>query len=750
MWLQWWLCLLYMLQVVVLLGMIAGYIYDVSNAKTSPSQARSQVALFKLASDGPEREQISRSKPSVKMKARPLYLKGNMQKVVSRSELRLVKDSELDDPLLNRWISRTIRSIPHSPGQGVKLRQASLHNKDTTAHQSDRTAGVSKGSNGKEKSFGEHVASAVGNVVSLLGDSDDTDGFIDADYYNDYQHDGHVQDDLTQDKLEAFEAALYHIDEASRCPAFRCRDPMPFVHRVGDPHDSSRVYVPECVLLHRCMNYTGCCGDGNECVPKSMNIVTEAFLMVDRFTELGDHVMFHPSLATTLTFVNHTECECRKKPRSPKCTKTCPQTFRRSQEGAHCKCDCFPLADQDSRPCQSVRDGLVPLAQDDLTCIKNDNCYTPQCTVGEFDIKTGFCPLTDEYALPAVFFQNPEERQLYREHLVNYDFTKPLTKHADTDIDEGAGSIPAKYSGFHDYKNVADGKVSRRRRAENTAETAKIHSGIKNPELPSATMFQYSALDARRINANSISLPKNEINLSAESKDINTDSSLSFVTSTPEAKNHNLSIFDTDNKVNLKNGINASYENVTNILNKLNVLSPVTAKTNENFANAKEAKSTHKERTFDNQISNDAVYSKIMNRKIQSTPSTLGKQSLGSVKNLVPTLTLFLLGFRGLDISSATYEKSFNTPDGNKLLSVENSESNLLKNILKLQAASHIINENYGPATTLSTPYAVSEDVKTSSEATLQSTSTFTPPSSPTKLPKMLFSLYPHAPPTPT
>lgn len=137
------------------------------------------------------------------MKARPLsYLKGNMQKVESRSELRLFMDSEAGDPLLNRWMSRTIRSIPNSPGKGVKLQQASLHNKDTTARQSDITAEVSKGSNQKNKSFQGHIASDVSNVVSSLGDSDYTDDFTDTDYYNDYQQDGHVQDDLTQDKLE--------------------------------------------------------------------------------------------------------------------------------------------------------------------------------------------------------------------------------------------------------------------------------------------------------------------------------------------------------------------------------------------------------------------------------------------------------------------------------------------------------------------------------------------------------------------
>lgn len=359
--------------------------------------------------------------------------------------------------------------------------------------------------------------------------------------------------------------------------------------------------------------------------------------------------------------------------------------------------------------------------------------------------------MSDEYALPALFFPNPEERQLYREHLVNHDFTKPLTKYADTDLDEGAGSVRAKNSGFHDdYKNPAGGKIIRRRRAENTTEKAEVHSWIKNSELTSAKRFKHSAVDARRINANSISLPNKETTLSAESKDFITDSSLSFFKLTREAKDHSMSIFDTDNIVNFTNRVNASYEDVSKILNQLDLLSPVIAKANTNFAKVEEAKTTRNERGFDNQISNDAVDDKITNSNIQSTPSTLGKESQGSVKNVVPTSTSFLLGFRGLGIPLATYKDNFNTPDAKKLLSVENSESNILKNILKLHAPSHRIHENYDPVTTVSTSYAISEDIKTSSAARLKSTSTFTPSSSSTKLRKMLFSLYPYPPPTPT
>lgn len=40
--------------------------------------------------------------------------------------------------------------------------------------------------------------------------------------------------------------------------------------------------------------------------------------VVDRLTSHDDHVMFNPNMAVMIDFVNHTECECREKPRLPK------------------------------------------------------------------------------------------------------------------------------------------------------------------------------------------------------------------------------------------------------------------------------------------------------------------------------------------------------------------------------------------------------------------------------------------------
>ncbi|CAG5131296.1 unnamed protein product, partial [Candidula unifasciata] len=201
MWRQWWLCLLFMLQVVVTLGLIAGYIYDVSSVKPSSSQDPFQSALFELASDGHDREKIPRSKPSVKMKAIPLsYLKDKLPEVSSSSEfIRLFMDSKADNHLLKHQMSRTKRSFPWSLGQE---QQRLLQNKDWLTHESGRALDPIRISTQKSKSFQKRNASEVKKVISPLEESTDADRIDDADYYIDYPRNSHVPDDHIQNNLE--------------------------------------------------------------------------------------------------------------------------------------------------------------------------------------------------------------------------------------------------------------------------------------------------------------------------------------------------------------------------------------------------------------------------------------------------------------------------------------------------------------------------------------------------------------------
>ncbi|KAG8196628.1 hypothetical protein JTE90_006538 [Oedothorax gibbosus] len=82
----------------------------------------------------------------------------------------------------------------------------------------------------------------------------------------------------------------------------RCRIPVPQLVRVRDFYpDPSKDYAPECTILHRCSDTTGCCAKGLHCVPTDVQEVALHFFNI------------HPGKTETvrLLFENHTSCECR-------------------------------------------------------------------------------------------------------------------------------------------------------------------------------------------------------------------------------------------------------------------------------------------------------------------------------------------------------------------------------------------------------------------------------------------------------
>ncbi|BFZ24148.1 hypothetical protein BsWGS_27187 [Bradybaena similaris] len=300
-----------MLQLVVLSGIVAAYIY--TNSYT-PSATRQTVSQFTttLRGSAPGHERIASSnvKPGVILKPISLtYLRANLAKVFSRVDfIRLFADADIQDHHINHLISRTIRSASHSTSRHPHMKQT-RHTDDDGADFS----GVGENIGGidilNDNFMSFETLSAAENSVS-----DDASNAADHVYDYDYP-----QDEPSSDDFEAFEAALHHIEEMKTCSKSKCQHPTPFVLNVRDKHDSSRVFLPECVVLHRCMNSSGCCGDRNhECVPKSMNTVVKSFLVVNRLALDHDEVTFDAHMATTLYFVNHTECECREKPKLPR------------------------------------------------------------------------------------------------------------------------------------------------------------------------------------------------------------------------------------------------------------------------------------------------------------------------------------------------------------------------------------------------------------------------------------------------
>lgn len=196
-----------------------------------------------------------------------------------------------------------------------------------------------------------------------------------------------------EDAIEDRAAAFEHHLEMARSPLGTCRFPLPeieYVHSVES--DTFRHYYPRCTVVHRCRNYTGCCPNGEVCGPKKENgirIFTKAFLVFEtvqgqegRVLPSGDHFV------QTMSFINHTECECQRVHVTSNCHKKCPQQFTKRRHGIDCECACTHQA----RLCKFIHRGHLPLEEKDLECIKAGECIKPKCATGEFRIHTGFCP----------------------------------------------------------------------------------------------------------------------------------------------------------------------------------------------------------------------------------------------------------------------------------------------------------------------------------------------------------------------
>ncbi|KAH8018838.1 hypothetical protein MRX96_035248 [Rhipicephalus microplus] len=89
----------------------------------------------------------------------------------------------------------------------------------------------------------------------------------------------------------------------------RCKFPRRRTICVQDkyPNESKR-YEPHCTVVHRCQPDMACCNsEDKHCQPKSIQMVERTFAVV-QIDATGEQRKFE-----TLTFENHTECECRSK-----------------------------------------------------------------------------------------------------------------------------------------------------------------------------------------------------------------------------------------------------------------------------------------------------------------------------------------------------------------------------------------------------------------------------------------------------
>lgn len=183
--------------------------------------------------------------------------------------------------------------------------------------------------------------------------------------------------------------ALNHVHEMMRSPLNECKYPQPEIVYVQDNEAKNRVYFPSCTVIHRCRNVTGCCKNASSvCGPKRVKIISKYFVVLEYASKNPSEARLNTKMVEVRQFMNHTECECKEIIGLPGCKKECPSPFKKTRVGLECQCDCV----RNHQNCLLVKDGIKPLHERSLVCIKNRDCQRPSCRYGFFNLNTGFCP----------------------------------------------------------------------------------------------------------------------------------------------------------------------------------------------------------------------------------------------------------------------------------------------------------------------------------------------------------------------
>ncbi|RUS70217.1 hypothetical protein EGW08_022019 [Elysia chlorotica] len=207
---------------------------------------------------------------------------------------------------------------------------------------------------------------------------------------------------------------MYELDKQDEC---ECAVPQKYVERFNLPVYRNVRTWPPCVLLHRCLPTSGCCTPPMTCGPSKIDVVHIPFMV---FTIYDLRASLEPTEAFFYSFVNHTQCACQLEGDVPRyiCDKKCPEPFQKTFVGPTCLCECLSNGKTDNKFCKEIKGGARTLPAQAAECVRSGGCYKPLCEVGEFNAATGYCPLSDDYALPAhAFGDNPSMHRHYRAHL---------------------------------------------------------------------------------------------------------------------------------------------------------------------------------------------------------------------------------------------------------------------------------------------------------------------------------------------
>lgn len=249
----------------------------------------------------------------------------------------------------------------------------------------------------------------------------DADSGVSVDEGNGMEYQNDAPSSSWSETTEVLQAAIDHVHrQESDSAGFECQAPTPFFHR---PQQPWTIFMPDCIKLYRCMNFTGCCKPPKICSPKNVQLVRMAFLVVHigpMHSPLDAYMSYDNFVGVTLTFENHTECACAVPKKEKRCDRVCPTPFIVNPERTMCTCICPQTSAELLQECNFIQQGLKPLNEKDLECIKSTKCYPPPCERGVFDVPTGLCPLSTTYALPSHQFLNPLNYSDYRSHIPGF------------------------------------------------------------------------------------------------------------------------------------------------------------------------------------------------------------------------------------------------------------------------------------------------------------------------------------------
>ncbi|CAH1159467.1 unnamed protein product [Phaedon cochleariae] len=207
----------------------------------------------------------------------------------------------------------------------------------------------------------------------------------------------------TKDQLK-INAVLEHYVRVNQ--QAKCLTPLPRVIPVQQEHpDSSKIYTPQCTVLYRCAEDSGCCRRHTKCQHKRRVLVPLYFY--------AKSVGSSQNKIVKLELYNHTECEC-KEISSPESTVenmgitlksaeshnnipslsneqercNCPKPFLIPRFGQRCTCDC----EREDEDCIHLKKGREHLSMNTRICIQDGECGLPICEYGTYMMKEGKCP----------------------------------------------------------------------------------------------------------------------------------------------------------------------------------------------------------------------------------------------------------------------------------------------------------------------------------------------------------------------